>query len=154
MTGARHPDVDGPLLIDVTPGTPRMRNDVRPLVRILRPELTAEAFDCFAAEAHRQGLVFTAAYLEDGTCAGVATHRTLATSRGRILLVEDLVTDPGHRSTGIGARLLEEVVERARTAGCVAVELDSGVTNHTAHRFYHARQMRIAAFHFRLDGLR
>ncbi|CAM5723588.1 GNAT family N-acetyltransferase [Streptomyces fumanus] len=153
MSGARSAAGDGLRTTDVAPGTPRMRDDVRPLVRALRPELTEDGFDAFAAEAHGQGLVFTAAYAPDGTCVAVAAHRTLATSRGRILLVEDLVTGPDHRSTGIGARLLDSLVERARAARCAAVELDSGVTNHAAHRFYHARRMRIAAYHFRLDGL-
>ncbi|MFG3660769.1 GNAT family N-acetyltransferase [Streptomyces sp. NPDC047706] len=131
-----------------------MRADVGPLIRTLRPGLTAQAFDRFAAEAHAQGLVFTAAYTAGGGCVAVATHRTLTTSRGRILLVEDLVTDTARRSTGIGAHLYDVLVERARAAGCAAVELDSGVTNHAAHRFYHARRMRVAAFHFRLDDLR
>ncbi|MGC3000243.1 GNAT family N-acetyltransferase [Streptomyces sp. G35A] len=95
--------------------------------------------------------MFTAAYLTDGPCVAVATHRTLATSRGRILLVEDLVTAAGRRSTGIGARLFDHLVGRARAAGCVAVELDSGVTNHAPHRFHHVRRMRIADPRFRLD---
>ncbi|CAM5245669.1 hypothetical protein SFUMM280S_03147 [Streptomyces fumanus] len=60
--------------------------------------------------------MFTAAYAPDGTCVAVAARRTLAAGRGRILLVEDLVTGPDHRSTGIGARLLDSLVERARAA--------------------------------------
>ncbi|MDI3422887.1 GNAT family N-acetyltransferase [Streptomyces luteolus] len=137
--------------VDVVPGSPRMRDDVRPLLCALRPALTEDAFDRFAVEAYGQGLVFTAAYGADGACAAVATHRTLATSRGRILQVDDLVTDAGRRSGGVGARLFDVLVERARAAGCDGVELDSGVTNVAAHRFYHARRMSIAALHFRFD---
>lgn len=125
-----------------------MRTDVGPLLRTLRPGLTEAAFLAFAAEAHRQGLVFTAAYAPDGRCVGVATHRTLATSRGRLLFVDDLVTDARMRSGGIGSLLMEELETRARRAGCTRIELDSGVTNHGAHRFYHARRMVISAHHF------
>ncbi|MGV9991252.1 GNAT family N-acetyltransferase [Streptomyces sp. NPDC003374] len=124
---------------------------VRPLLRALRPALTDDGFDRFAAQAHAQGLVFTAAYDAHGGCVAVATHRVLATSRGRVLFVDDLVTDPGRRGGGVGARLVAHLTERARAAECCRVELDSGVTNQAAHRFYHARRMTVSAFHFALD---
>ncbi|MFE1207385.1 GNAT family N-acetyltransferase [Streptomyces sp. NPDC058762] len=136
---------------DVTPGDRRMAAHVRPLVLALRPALTEAEFDRFAVEAHAQGLVFTAAYDEHGHCVAVATHRLLATSRGRVLFVDDLVTDPAHRSAGVGARLFAHLAARARDAHCTRVELDSGVTNHLAHRFYHARRMRVTALHLALD---
>nr|WP_239074414.1 GNAT family N-acetyltransferase [Streptomyces sp. SID10853] len=136
---------------DIVPGQTAMRTDVGPLLRTLRPGLTEAAFLAFAAEAHGQGLVFTAAYAPDGRCVGVATHRTLATSRGRLLFVDDLVTDARMRSGGIGGLLMDELETRARRAGCIRIELDSGVTNHGAHRFYHARRMVISAHHFARD---
>ncbi|MEU0031197.1 GNAT family N-acetyltransferase [Streptomyces sp. NPDC006335] len=139
------------LLTDVLPGDWRMSAHVRPLMRALRPALTEQDFDRFAAEAHAQGLVFTAAHDAHGHCAAVATHRVLATSRGRILFVDDLVTDPARRSAGIGGALVTHLTERARAAGCHRVELDSGTTNLDAHRFYHARGMNIRALHFTLD---
>ncbi|MGF1431467.1 GNAT family N-acetyltransferase [Kitasatospora sp. LaBMicrA B282] len=136
------------ILCDVTPGQVEMERDVAPLIRLLRPGLGRAEFFAFAAEGHDQGLVFTAAYDPRGRCLGVAAHRVLATSRGRLLVLEDLVTEPDARSTGVGARLLAELEERARRAGCVRIELDSGVSNHGAHRFYHARRMSIVALHF------
>ncbi|MFI2379130.1 GNAT family N-acetyltransferase [Streptomyces sp. NPDC018964] len=138
-------------LTDLSPADPRMSTHVRPLIRALRPALTDDGFDRFAAEAHGQGLVFTAAYVPHGGCVAVATHRVLATSRGRVLFVDDLVTDPGHRSAGIGARLLEHLAERARAARCCRIELDSGVTNQAAHRFYRAHHMTVSALHFAVD---
>jgi GNAT superfamily N-acetyltransferase len=138
-------------LTDVTPDAPQMSAHLRPLLRTLRPALTDDGFDRFAAEAHAQGLVFTAAYDAGGHCVAVATHRVLATSRGRILFVDDLVTDPARRSAGIGTTLLAHLSERARALGCRRVELDSGTTNLAAHRFYHARRLGITALHFALD---
>ncbi|MFJ4591848.1 MULTISPECIES: GNAT family N-acetyltransferase [unclassified Kitasatospora] len=135
-------------MVDVAPGSAAMAADVGPLIRQLRPALTAEGFAAFAAEAHAQGLAFTAAYDGRGRCVGVATHRVLATSRGRLLFVDDLVTDRAVRSAGVGGRLMAELEERARRAGCARIELDSGVTNHGAHRFYHAARMSIVALHF------
>ncbi|WP_328324194.1 MULTISPECIES: GNAT family N-acetyltransferase [unclassified Streptomyces] len=136
---------------DIVPGQAAMQTGIGPLLRTLRPDLTEAAFTAFAAEAHRQGLVFTAAYTPDGRCVGVATHRTLLTSRGRLLFVDDLVTDPQVRSGGVGSLLMEELEARARRAGCTRIELDSGVANHGAHRFYHSHRMVISAHHFARD---
>ncbi|MFC9172764.1 GNAT family N-acetyltransferase [Streptomyces sp. NPDC057107] len=136
-------------LTDLTPDDPRMSADAEPLIRTLRPELTAEAFTAFAREAYGQGLRFTVAY-DTATARplGAATHRLLATSRGRVLFVDDLVTGPESRGRGVGAYLLAELERRGRAAGCLRVELDSGTTNVQAHRFYHARRMTIGALHF------
>ncbi|MEQ4722510.1 GNAT family N-acetyltransferase [Nonomuraea sp. B19D2] len=135
-------------MADVAPGHPAMETDVAPLILALRPGLTRDAYAKFAEEAHRQGLVFTAAYDAVGRCIGVAAHRVLATSRGRLLFVDDLITHPDLRSSGVGSRLMAELEARARKAGCTRIELDSGITNHGAHRFYHARGMSIVAHHF------
>ncbi|WP_371478396.1 GNAT family N-acetyltransferase [Kitasatospora sp. NBC_00315] len=139
------------IMVDVEPGQAAMRIDVAPLIRALRPGLGQREFAEFAEEAHRQGLLFTAAYDPAGRCVGVATHRVLATSRGRLLFVDDLVTEPGVRSGGVGTRLVEELHARARRAGCARIELDSGMANHGAHRFYHAQRMSIVALHFAKD---
>ncbi|WP_282204822.1 hypothetical protein [Kitasatospora fiedleri] len=71
---------------DVDVPSAALNRDVEPLIRALRPALSGPGFAAFAAEAAGQGLVFTAAYDNSptgrGRCVGVATHRTLATSRG------------------------------------------------------------------------
>ncbi len=72
----------------------------------------------------------------------------LATSRGRLLFVDDMVTDPDIRSRVTGAQMLADLERRGSQAGCVRIELDSGVTNQAAHRFYHSRRMAVTAFHF------
>ncbi|MFE9256712.1 GNAT family N-acetyltransferase [Streptomyces sp. NPDC006879] len=141
----------GMTLFDIRPEDPRMTEDVGPLIRALRPELTEAGFARLATEGHEQGLVFTAAYDPQGHCAGVAGHRVLSTSRGRILFVDDLVTDPTLRSIGLGGQLLEALRQRAQEADCVRIELDSGVTNQRAHRFYHRHRLAISALHFTLD---
>ncbi len=137
------------VLTDLGPGDPRMAADVAPLIRALRPRLSADAFTAFAEEGHAQGLRFTVAYdTATGRALGAATHRVLATSRGRLLFVDDLVTAAGSRGRGIGARLMAELERRGRAEGCTRLELDSGTTNVDAHRFYHARRLTVAAFHF------
>ncbi|MEV0189055.1 GNAT family N-acetyltransferase [Kitasatospora purpeofusca] len=137
--------------VDVGPDGPALLRDVAPLLLALRPALGRDGFAAFAAEAQAQGLVFTAAYDGRGRCLAVAAHRVLATSRGRLFFVDDLVTAPSARSAGVGGRLFAVLRERAAAAGCVRIELDSGTANHGAHRFYHAHRMAVTALHFGLE---
>jgi GNAT superfamily N-acetyltransferase len=137
-----------PVFVDVKPGELAMTAEVTPLVRTLRSALTADGFAAFAAEAHEQGLVVTAALDGRGRYPGVVTHRVLTTGRGRTLLVDDLVTALEARGAGVGGQLLAEVEARARARGCERLELDAGVADHGAHRFCHARRMAITALHF------
>jgi len=135
--------------VDLEPHDPRLTADVLPVLRELRPELTAAQLADVYAEGHPQGLRFTAAYEDRGRCLAVAGWRVLATTVAlRKLYVDDLVTTASSRGTGIGGALLAELSERARRAGCSVIDLDSGVHRVEAHRFYMRERMAITSFHF------
>ena len=135
-------------LVDLGPGDPRLETEVLPVLRELRPHLSADSFRRVVEEGHPQGLRFTAAYL-DGDCVAVAGWRIVATTAaGRKLYVDDLVTAERLRSRGVGRELLEAMVERARRSGCSVVDLDSGVQRTGAHRFYMREGLTITSFHF------
>jgi GNAT superfamily N-acetyltransferase len=120
-----------------------------PVLRELRPHLTAESLAAISAEGHSQGLRFTAAYDDTGRCVAVAGWRIVATTAvGRRLYVDDLVTTAAARSQGVGHALLAELERRARAACCSAIALDSGVQRHDAHRFYLRERMIIWAHFF------
>jgi len=91
-------------------------------------------------------------YLEErGQVRSVAGYRLIENlANGRILYVDDLVTDAACRSQGYGKALLAWLVQRAREHGCRTLELDSGVQRFDAHRFYLANGMVISSYHFRL----
>jgi GNAT superfamily N-acetyltransferase len=134
--------------VDLDPGDPRLDSDVLPVLRELRPHLTAESFAAIYAEGHPQGLRFTALYDQD-RCLAVAGWRLVATTLvGRKLYVDDLVTTSSMRSRGAGGALLAELTSRARAAGCAMLDLDSNVERHDAHRFYFRERMPIRAYHF------
>ena len=116
----------------------------------LRPSI---AEDTFVARVRRQEAGgFLLAYLEDGgevqAVAGYRYYDNLFT--GRVLYVDDLVTDAGGRSKGYGQLLFDWLVAEARAAGCQSLELDSGVQRFDAHRFYLRNRMAISSHHFRL----
>ena len=139
--------------VDIEPGDPRLASDVLPVLLDLRPHLTIESFAAIYAKGHPQGLRYTVAYDGD-RCVGVAGWRLVSTTFAtRKLYVDDLVTEPGGRSKGVGKALIADLERRAREAGCSVLDLDSGVHRFDAHRFYHREGLTISAHHFtkRLD---
>jgi GNAT superfamily N-acetyltransferase len=139
--------------IDLEPADPRLTTDVLPVLRELRPQLTAHSFAAVYQHGHPQGLRFTAAFDtttgDETRCVGVAGWRIVDTTAVmRKLYIDDLVTAHDQRSHGVGQALLAELTERARAAGCHVVDLDSGVQRTGAHRFYMREGFVIASFHF------
>jgi GNAT superfamily N-acetyltransferase len=75
----------------------------------------------------------------DGAVVGVCqltTFRHLQAEGGRCAEIESVHVHPAHRSRGIGGVLLEEAVDRAKSAGCYRVQLTSNNARTDAHRFY------------------
>ncbi len=147
MTGDAS-SLGGLVVLGLEADDPRIETDLYPLLRQLRPHLTPRLFDALIAEGYPQGLRYLVAYRGHHAPQAAAGYRVIATSRGRILFLDDLVTDPGARSGGIGAALLDAVETIGQESGCTAIELDSGLTNAAAHRFYFAQRMTVTAFHF------
>lgn len=68
---------------------------------------------------------------------------------GRLLYVDDLVSDERVRSRGYGARLLDWLKDEGRRQGCAELQLISRVTREQAHRFYFREGLGIECFQFR-----
>ena len=119
-----------------------------PVMHQLRPHLAAAEY--VGRVKRQQALGYHLAVLEEGgTVRAVAGFRVLdQLVRGRVLYVDDLVTDAEVRSRGHGDALFDWLVAHARTLECGALELDSGVQRHGAHRFYLRKRMDITAYHF------
>ena len=116
----------------------------------LRPHLPADEYlpmvrRMMAAEGYR-----LAAVLEEGRVRAVAGYRFMEMLYcGRILYVDDLITDERTRSRGHGKRLLDWLKAEADARGCAELHLDSGVHREHAHRFYFREGLTVNAFHFR-----
>ena len=124
-----------------------------PVMRQLRPHLDEGDFVPRVRRMEAQG--FRLAYARDGrdvvAVAGIRLLDQLVS--GRVLYVDDLVTDAERRSGGFGRQLLEWVQAYARDEGCAYVDLDSGVWRADAHRFYFRAGYTILGFHFRSPAL-
>jgi GNAT superfamily N-acetyltransferase len=120
------------------------------VMRQLRDHLQEEEF--LPTVRSQQAGGFQLAFAEvDREVRAVAGFRFIDNLHsGRILYVDDLVTDAAVRSQGYGRALLDWLVEQARSMGCSRLELDSGVQRFDAHRFYLTNRMEIDSHHFTL----
>lgn len=120
------------------------------VMRQLRPHINAEVFVPRVRTQQANGY-YLAALTDDGVVRAVAGYRYIENLySGRVLYVDDLVTDDTVRSRGYGKALLDWLIAEARSRGCQTLELDSGVQRFAAHRFYLTQRMDIVAHHFRL----
>lgn len=122
-----------------------------PVMAELRPHLSRDEFLPRIRRMRENG--FWMAFVEeDGEVRAVAGYRYLdLLFSGLTLYVDDLVTDPRHRSSGHGRALLGWLREQARAMGCATLTLDSGVQRFDAHRFYFRERMSITGYHFSLS---
>ncbi|HYA01319.1 MAG TPA: GNAT family N-acetyltransferase [Candidatus Binatia bacterium] len=106
-----------------------------------------------AEMATQPGRVLLTALL-DGAVAGTADLlivRPNITHFGQPwAIVEHVVVDRAARRRGVGRRLMEETVRRAREAGCYRLQLLSHVRRTDAHAFYRAVGFEPSAQGFRV----
>lgn len=120
------------------------------VMRQLRPHSAAKDFVARVRVQQANGYVL-AALADDGAVRAVAGYRYIENLySGRVMYVDDLVTDEAVRSRGYGKILLDWLIAEARARGCQTFELDSGVQRFAAHRFYLTQRMDIVGHHFRL----
>src|SRR5712671_6632808 len=90
----------------------------------------------FSPDAAKLGRLFVA---KDGpkVVAMASMLYTVSTAEGgRAALFEDLVVRPDYRKQGIGARLLEYVIEQARAEGILRLTLLTDMQNEQAQALY------------------
>jgi hypothetical protein len=115
--------------------------------RQLRPHLPAD----YAARMHEvfAGGAEMAVAVEGGQVLGITVFRILEkTHSGRDLYCDDLVTDEGRRSTGVGHALMQYMEGICRERRCDTFSLDSGTQRQQAHKFYFREGMVVTSFHF------
>jgi GNAT superfamily N-acetyltransferase len=115
----------------------------------LRPHLDLAQYLAMVARMRQTDGFRLAAASVDGKVGAVAGFRVMEMLYcGKILYVDDLVTDEAMRSRRLGKGLLDWLRNEARSLGCAQLHLDSGLQRLDAHRFYERESLKKTAFHF------
>ena len=139
-------------LIEVTDGqgrviAPEWLQRAEAAHRQLRPQLPADYTGKMQRVFGQGGRMVVAA--EGETVLGLAVWRVFEnTYSGMQVYVDDLVTDEGSRSQGVGRALLDWLSSRAQMLKAANLALDSGTHRVNAHRFYLRERFDITSFHF------
>ncbi|MBZ5508004.1 MAG: GNAT family N-acetyltransferase [Acidobacteriia bacterium] len=127
-------------------------DDIRltyPVMSQLRTHVLEHEYVDRVKRQSQTGRYQIAALFDDGQIGCVAGYRiSECLAWGKIMYVDDLVSDQNGRSKSYGKQMLAWLVDEARTNGCQEFHLDSGVQRHAAHRFYTRERMDITCFHF------
>ena len=116
----------------------------------LRPDLVRGEYVCMVRSLMRSDGYRLARLIDEGEVRAAAGYRILRMLYcGRLLYLDDFVTDARVRSRGYGAQLLAWLKEEGRKEGCSELQLISRVVREQAHRFYFREGLGIEYFHFR-----
>lgn len=119
-----------------------------PVMVQLRPHLDPAEF---VSRVQRQQQVgYQLVYLDvDEAVRAVVGFRMLETlAHGKILYVDDLVTDVVVHGKGYATTLMTWLMGYGKSHHCRSLQLDSGIQRSPAHRFYFGRGFSIMAFRF------
>lgn len=73
---------------------------------------------------------------DDGRIVGVSTLAVFPIPTGQRAWVEDVIVDEAVNGQGIGRRLTEAMLDRARELGCITVDLTSRPSREAANALY------------------
>lgn len=117
----------------------------------LRPHIAREEYVAIVRGMMESDGYRLAAVVDDGEVRAVAGYRYMRMLYcGKLLYVDDLVTDDRVRSRGYGKELLDWLKATGRDEGCSELQLISRVTREQAHRFYFREGLAIECFEFRV----
>jgi GNAT superfamily N-acetyltransferase len=113
-------------------------------------EATFEFVERVLSRRSQDGLDGVFVALVRGEVAGVVSLHAHELSHvpGRLGRITALVVDEGTRGTGVGRALVERAEAFFRDAGCIRMEVTSGLRREEAHGFYRAQGFGEIARHF------
>lgn len=120
------------------------------VMRQLRPDFTADRYvQTVRALMHTDNYRLAALAIEDEVVVAAGYRFMSMLYCGKLLYLDDFVTDERARSSGYGKQLMDWLKTEAREHGCTELQLISRVTRERAHRFYFREGFSIECFHFR-----
>jgi GNAT superfamily N-acetyltransferase len=138
-TGIRHADTDAEIAATFD------------VMRQLRPHLDRGDYVARIRQLMASDGLRVLALHDDGVVRAVAAYRLMdMLYLGKLMYVDDLVTDASVRSRGYGSRMVARLREEALALGCREIQLISRTVREQAHRFYFREGFGIECFHFRM----
>ena len=123
--------------------------DTHEVMHQLRPDIPRDRYVPFVRRLMEQEGYRLVAVSDEDQVRAVAGYRVMEMLYcGRILYVDDLVTDERVRSRGFGRQLLDWLKEAGRRRGCAELHLDSRLHREAAHRFYEREGLAKTCYHF------
>ncbi len=101
----------------------------------ITPALAETRFDEMLA---REGLTVFGGFVDDALASTCVLIVVPNLTRGGMpyAFIENVVTDAGHRRTGLGRRTVKTAIDAALAAGCYTVRLQTGGTREGTLDFY------------------
>lgn len=118
------------------------------VIKQLRPHFTSE--QKFVLQVQRQMQQgYKLIFIEQEVVRAVSGYRYLEfLAWGKVLYIDDLVTDSSNRKNGYASTLVDFLFSEAKKEQCDQVHLDSGPLRHDAHRLYLSLGFKITGHHF------
>jgi Acetyltransferase (GNAT) family len=120
-----------------------------PVMYQLRPHLTLEKFKAQVKEQ-----IFSAGYNliflenENQVVSALGYRVTYFLAWGKVLYIDDLITDSLQINNGYAGKLIDWVFGKAKELECDQIHLASGYQRHAAHKLYLNKGMKIGCHHF------
>ena len=115
----------------------------------LRPHLGLEKYLTQVKE-QRLSAGYQLIFIENETqvVAAIGYRVTYFLAWGKVLYIDDLITDALQTNNGYANELVDWVFSKAKELECDQVHLDSGYHRHAAHNLYLKKEFKLACHHF------
>jgi GNAT superfamily N-acetyltransferase len=120
------------------------------VMKALRPHLEEASFVSRVRRQEAQGYRLVSGRNEGRVVAAAGYRLAEFLAWGKVLYIDDLITDPGQRGHGFGGVMMDWLIARAREEGCAEVHLDTGYQRHAAHRLYLKKGLELNCHHLAL----
>jgi GNAT superfamily N-acetyltransferase len=120
-----------------------------PIMKVLRPHLSEELFINNYQTQTLQHYKIAVVIDESGDYCALAGYRFCNfMAWGKLIYLDDLITDPAKLRRGYAGALLDWLEEEGKRNHCDALHLDSGYQRLDAHRLYLKKGWILNSHHF------
>jgi len=120
-----------------------------PILLQLRPHLTIKKIKSqIKAQQKNYGYQIFFQEVDKKVKAVIGFRITHFMAWGKVMYIDDLITDSESKQNGYGGALLDWAIEKAKSEKRDQLHLDSGYQRNDAHRLYLNKKMLIGCHHF------